>query len=187
MPIITSETNRSPSSTLRFLVIKANFYAPGLKGPRGASSNWIVCPSVHPSVCPSVYLSVRNSVPLTNKVQYGWWYSNQTWTVASSMGSSHFTDITCPWRCDGVKMLDLEIFAIFWLCCRRGHPCFTNTCLVLCQHCIGYPLRRCKGQKSRTTRKLVIHTQCVGLGGGYSYVCVTPSPLEHDTDFKLTT
>ena len=46
------------------------------------------------------------------------------------MSSSHFTDITCPWRWDGVKMLDLEIFAIFWLCCRRGHPCFTNTCLV---------------------------------------------------------
>ena len=27
------------------------------------------------------------------------------------------------WRCFG-------IFAIIWLCCRRGHPCFTNTCLV---------------------------------------------------------
>ena len=41
------------------------FYAPGLKGPPGASSNRIVCPSVRPSVC----LSVRNSIPLTNKVQ----------------------------------------------------------------------------------------------------------------------
>ena len=29
-----------------------------------------------------------------------------------------------------VKIQDLEIFAIFRLCCRRGHPCFTNTCLV---------------------------------------------------------
>ena len=38
------------------------FYVPGLKGPPGASSNRIV----RPSVC----LSVRNSVPLTNKVQY---------------------------------------------------------------------------------------------------------------------
>ena len=41
------------------------------------------------SVCPSVH----NSVPLTNKVQYlklGWWYSNQTWTVGLSIGSSHF-------------------------------------------------------------------------------------------------
>ena len=24
----------------------------------------------------------------------------------------------------------LRDFAIFWLCCRPGHPCFTNTCLV---------------------------------------------------------
>ena len=77
-----------------------HFYAPGLKGPPGASSVWIVCPSVRPSVRPSVSLSVRNSVPLINKVQYlkfGWPYSNQTWTVSSSKGSSHFTDITCPW------------------------------------------------------------------------------------------
>ena len=35
-----------------------NFYAPGLKGPPGASSNRIVRPFV------------RNPVPLTNKVQY---------------------------------------------------------------------------------------------------------------------
>ena len=39
-----------------------NSYAPGLKGPPGASNNRIVCPSV----C----VSVRNSVPITNKVQY---------------------------------------------------------------------------------------------------------------------
>ena len=42
-------------------------YAPGLKGLPGASSNQIVCLSVSPSV--------RNSVPLTNKLQYlkfGW-------------------------------------------------------------------------------------------------------------------
>ena len=71
------------------------FYAPSLKGLPGASSNRIVRPSVRPFVCPSV----RNSGPLTNKVQclkFGWSYSNQTWTVSSSMGSSHFTDITCP-------------------------------------------------------------------------------------------
>ena len=71
------------------------FYAPGLKGPPGASINPIIRPSV------------RNSVPLTNKVQYLkflWWYSDQTWTVSSSMGSSHFTDITCPWEWGWVKM-----------------------------------------------------------------------------------
>ena len=81
----------------------------------------------------SVRPSVRNSVPLTSKVQYfqfGWWYSNQTWTVSSSIHSSQFTDITCPLASGGFKMLDLEIFAIFWLCCHRGHLCFTNTCLV---------------------------------------------------------
>ena len=56
-----------------FAILKINilsFYAPGLKGPPGASSNRIVCPSVCLSVRPSVRLSVRNSVPLTNKVQY---------------------------------------------------------------------------------------------------------------------
>ena len=35
-----------------------DFYAPGLKGPPGASSNWIVRLSVCLSVCPSVCLSV---------------------------------------------------------------------------------------------------------------------------------
>ena len=52
--------------------VRHTFYAPGLKGPPGASSNRIVCPSVRlfcPSVHPSVCLSV-NSVQLTNKVQY---------------------------------------------------------------------------------------------------------------------
>ena len=93
-----------------------NFYAPGLKGPPGASSVWIVRLSVRPSVCLSVCLSVcpsvRNSVPLINKVQYlkcGWSYSNQTWTVSSSKGFSHFTDIPCPWGLGGVKIWDLEI------------------------------------------------------------------------------
>ena len=52
-------------------------------------------------------LSIRNSVPLINKVQYlkfRWSYSNQTWTVTSSKGNSHFTDITCPLGWGGVKM-----------------------------------------------------------------------------------
>ena len=105
------------------------FLCPRPERSATASSVWIVCPSVRLSV----RLSVHNSVPLTNKVQYlkfGWSYSNQTWTVSSSKGCSHFTDITCPWGWSGVKMYDLEIFAIVWICCRRGHPCFTNTCLV---------------------------------------------------------
>ena len=28
------------------------------------------------------------------------------------------------------KNVEVRDLAIFWLCCRRGHPCFTNTCLV---------------------------------------------------------
>ena len=86
-----------------------HFYAPGLKGPPGASSVSIVCPSL----CPSVHLSVRNSVPLTNKVQYlkfGWSYSNRTWTVSSSKGCSHFTDITCPWGWGGGQNVGLRHF-----------------------------------------------------------------------------
>ena len=69
-----------------------DFYAAGLKGPPGASSNWILRLSVR--------LFVRNSIPLLNKVQYfkfRWWYSSHTWTVSPSMGCSHFTDIPCPW------------------------------------------------------------------------------------------
>ena len=31
------------------MTVNDNFYAPGLKGPPGASSNWIVCLSVIPS------------------------------------------------------------------------------------------------------------------------------------------
>ena len=77
---------------------------------------WRVCGGhlvIRSSVCLSVCLSVRNSIALTNKVQYlkfGWWYSNQTLIVSSSMGSSHFTDITCPWGWGGVKMLGLRDF-----------------------------------------------------------------------------
>ena len=91
------------NDSLPYVTSDLNFYAPSLKGPPGASSVWIVCPSV----CPSVRLSVHNSVPLINKVQYfkfGWSYSNQTWTVSSSKGCSHFTDITCPWGWGLVKM-----------------------------------------------------------------------------------
>ena len=88
----------------QYNVCHIHFYAPGLKGPPGASSVWIV----RLSVC----VFVRNSVPLIHKVKYlkfGWSYSNQTWTVSSSKGFSHFTDITCPWGLGGVKIWDLEI------------------------------------------------------------------------------
>ena len=50
----------------------------------------------------------------TNKVQYlkfGWSFSNKTWTVSSSLGSSHLTDITCPWGWAGSKC-KTEIFCL---------------------------------------------------------------------------
>ena len=75
------------------------FFAPGLKGPPGASSVWIFHLSVRPSV--------HNSVPLINNVQFlkfGLSCSNQTWTVSSSKDCSHFTDITCPWDGVGSKL-----------------------------------------------------------------------------------
>ena len=82
------------------------FYALGLTGPLGASSNWIVRLSVHLLVHLFICPSFCNSVPHTNKVQYlksEWWYSNQTWTVSSSMGSPHCTDIRCPLGWAGSK------------------------------------------------------------------------------------
>ena len=104
------------------LDLPVHFYAPGLKVPPGASSNRIVC------------LSIHNSAPLANKVQFskfGWSCSNQTWTVSSSKGCSHLTDVSCPWGMGRGQNLGLREFAIVWHCCRWGHPCFTNTCLVV--------------------------------------------------------
>ena len=60
------ETVISTGNHLQKLQFKLSFYATGMKGPPGASSNLIV----RLSVCLSVRLSVRNSVPLTNKMQY---------------------------------------------------------------------------------------------------------------------
>ena len=59
---------------------------------------------------------VRNSVSITFKVQYlkfGWSYSNKTWTVSSSKGYSHFTDIPCPCGRVRVKIWDLGILPYF--------------------------------------------------------------------------
>ena len=79
-------------------------------------------------------------------LKFGWSYSNQTWTASSFKGYSHFIDIISPLGLGRIKMYDLETFAIFWLCCRQGHPWFTNTCLVclslakyFIQHQFVYP------------------------------------------------
>ena len=41
-----------------FVRLQTTFSAPGLKGPPGASSVWIVCQSVCLSICPFIRLSV---------------------------------------------------------------------------------------------------------------------------------
>ena len=86
-----------------FLVVTL-FMPPACKVRQG---HLVIGSSVCPSVCLSVRLFVCNSVPLSNKVQYlkfGWWYSNQTWTVSPSMDCSHFSDIPFPWGWGGVKV-----------------------------------------------------------------------------------
>ena len=100
-----------------------------------------VRPSVRPSVCRfvclSVRLSVRNSVPLTIKVQYlkfGWWYNYQTWTVSSSKGCSHFTDITRPWGLGRGQNVGLRDFCHNWTLLPPGGIRVSQThvyCLVL--------------------------------------------------------
>ena len=51
----------------------------------------------------------------------------------------HWHHMPLGW--DGVKMKDLDIIAIFWFCCRLGHPCFTNTFLLL----MYYVDEQCRG------------------------------------------
>ena len=100
------------------------FYAPGLKGPPEASSNRI---AVRLSVRLSVCSSVRNSVPLTIKVQYlkfGWWYNYQTWTVSSSKGCLHFTDITRPWGVGQGQNVGLRDFFHNWTLLPPGASVF---------------------------------------------------------------
>ena len=78
--VSSSDSSYLPSVTVGYIVSQTHlvlFMPPAWKVRRGH----LVIGS---SVCPSVCLSVRNSIPLTNKVQYlkfGWSYSNQTWTL----------------------------------------------------------------------------------------------------------
>ena len=98
------------------------FYTSVLKGLLGASSNRIVRPFV------------RNSVPITYKVQYlkyEWLYSNQTWTVSSSMGCSHFTDTNAPGEMYDLEILpDFDFVAAGGICVSQTHVQFnTVSCL----------------------------------------------------------
>ena len=93
----------------------------------GSSVRLSVCLSVCPFVCLFVRLSVRNSIPLTIKVQYlkfGWWYNYQTWTVSSSKGCSHFTDITRPRGVGRGKNVGLRDFCHNWTLLPPGASVF---------------------------------------------------------------
>ena len=101
------------------------FYAPGLKGLLGASSNRIVRLSVCPSVCPLFRPAYK-----VQKLKFWWWYSNLTGIVSSLKGSSHLTDIPCLWGGAGSKCRTWDFGHILTLL-PPGHGCFTNTCLVM--------------------------------------------------------
>ena len=62
---------------------------------QGAYSSWIIRPFVPLSVNLSV-ISYKGRY-----FEFGWSYSNKPWTVSSSKGCSHFTDIICPWETSG--------------------------------------------------------------------------------------
>ena len=98
-----------------------HLYAPGLKGPPGASSNRIVRLSVRLSVC-----------PLVQYLKFGWWYSYQTWTVSSSMGSSHFCDIPCPWEWGVVQNIGLRNFCHILTLLPLGASVFHKHMSSLC-------------------------------------------------------
>ena len=53
--------------------------------------------------------------------------------MSSSIGSSHFTMYWhhMPLGVGQGQNVGLKDFCHIWLCCRQGHPCFKNTCLVL--------------------------------------------------------
>ena len=95
------------------LTLNFSFYARGLKGLPGAytCSNWIVRLSVCLFLIPSHLQKVQY-------LKFGWWYSNQTWTVCLSrvphtsqtshahltwllLGAfvfhKHMLSLLCPW------------------------------------------------------------------------------------------
>ena len=85
----------------------------------GSSVRLSVCPYFHPAY----------------KVQYlkfGWLYSNQTWDCKFIYGflTLHWHPMPVGGGVGWGQNVGFRDFAIFWLCCRRGHPCFTSTCLV---------------------------------------------------------
>ena len=101
-----------------------HFYAPGLKGPPGAYSNRIVRLSVRLSVCLSIILSCLQSAIFKVLVMIQW---------PNLDCKSIYGFLTLHWHHMplGVGLVQNVGLRDFWLCCRRGHTFFTNTCLVL--------------------------------------------------------
>ena len=110
---------------------------PAWKVRKEASRNQVVRPSVCLSVCISVPLTYEYKVL---KLKFRWSYSNQTWTAISSTCCTDFTDnhTSLKWgriqsKIELPRDANLGLgcrtwrFVRLWLCCRRGHPCFTNT------------------------------------------------------------
>ena len=108
------------------------FYAPGLKGLPRASSNQIL----RSSVCNSVRL--QSAI-----IKIGWWYSNQTWTVSSSMGSSHFTDTPRPWDGAGSKCRTHRFLSYFDFIAARASVFHKH---MLCNMWSGENLSICELQ-----------------------------------------
>ena len=105
---------------------------PSLKGPRRASSNRIVRLSVRLSVCLSVIPSRLhtkcNIQSLGDDTAIKLGLRVHPW-VPHTLLTSHALG-------EGQgQNLGLGDFCHIWICCHRGHPCFTNTCLV-------YPMRQ---------------------------------------------
>ena len=78
-------------------LIRITFYAPGLKGLPGASSNRIV----RLFVCLSIILSHLQTKCKNQSLGDD---TVTNWTVSSSVGTSDFTEIPCPWVLGGVEM-----------------------------------------------------------------------------------
>ena len=109
------------------LSLKNVFMPPAWKVRRG---HLVIGSSIYLSLCLSACLSVIPS-RLQNaifKVLVLIQWLNLDYKFIYGFLTLHWHHMPLGWG--WVKIWDLEIFAIFWLCCRRGHPCFTNTCLV---------------------------------------------------------
>ena len=74
--------------------------------------------------------------------------------TVTKLGSSHFTDITCPWGRRG-QNIGLGYFCHIPTLLPPGHPCFTNTCLLFTCYLPIQP-RHVSALKHKTSIRIVI-------------------------------